>query len=105
MKVRRTAAGALAMVALAAVCVTAQAVPDPGRTVTRRLTRFEYANAVRDLLGIELDVTALLPADESHDGFDNVGSVLSTSPALLDRYLSAARRISRLAVGDRTIGP
>jgi hypothetical protein len=104
MKVRAVA-GALGIVAVAGVCLLAQAAPDPGRPVARRLSRFEYGNAVRDLLGIDLDVTSLLPADESHDGFDHVGSVLSTSPALVDRYLSAARRISRLAVGDRTIGP
>ncbi len=79
--------------------------PRPGRPVAHRLNRAEYANAVRDLLALEIDAEALLPADESLAGFDNIGGALSLSPSLLDRYLSAARRISRLAVGDRTIGP
>jgi len=71
-----------------------------------RLNRAEYANAVRDLLGLEIDSRALLSAeDESHEGFDNVASVLSMSPALLENYLSAARTVSRLAVGDPTLAP
>ena len=66
-----------------------------------RLSRTEYANAVRDLLAIELARTALLPADEpDQQTFDNVASVLSVSPALLENYLSAAYRVSRLAVAD-----
>ncbi|MBC7928180.1 MAG: DUF1592 domain-containing protein, partial [Bryobacteraceae bacterium] len=73
---------------------------NPGRTDTfRRLNRTEYRNAIRDLLGIEVDVTSLLPADESSHGFDNV-TVGDLSPTLLERYLSAARKISRLAVGS-----
>jgi hypothetical protein len=70
-----------------------------------RLNRAEYGNAIRDLLDLEIDAAALLPADEALDGFDNIGGALSVSPALLERYLSAARRISRLTVGDPTIGP
>ncbi len=81
------------------------AAPDPGRPVARRLTRTEYQHAIRDLLHLDLDLTTLLPADESLQGFENVGNVLSLSPALLERYLAAARRISRLAIGDPTIGP
>lgn len=81
------------------------AAPDPGRPVARRLTRTEYQHAIRDLLHLDIDTTSLLPADESLQGFQNVGSVLSLSPALLERYLAAARRISRLALGDPTIGP
>ncbi len=78
----------------------ASAKPDPGRTDTfRRLTRTEYHNAVRDLLTIDLDVSSLLPKDESSHGFDNI-TVGELSPSLLERYLSAATRISRLAVGD-----
>ncbi len=74
--------------------------PRPGRTSTiRRLTRTEYGNAIRDLLALELDVAELLPADESSDGFDNI-TVGDLSPALLDRYLVAAQKISRLAVGS-----
>jgi hypothetical protein len=77
----------------------AAAHPNPGRTATiRRLTRTEYRNAVRDLLAIDVDVTSLLPADESSYGFDNV-TVGDLSPTLLDRYVSAAEKISGLAVG------
>ena len=76
--------------------------PNPGRPVVHRLNRAEYGNAVRDLLGLEVDTRALLPADNSEQGFDNIADVLSVSPALLDRYLSAARKISRLAVGRQT---
>ena len=73
--------------------------PNPGRTDTlRRLTRFEYQNAIRDLLALEIDVSELLPADESSHGFDNI-TVGDLSPALLERYIGAAQKISRLAVG------
>jgi Protein of unknown function (DUF1592)/Protein of unknown function (DUF1588)/Protein of unknown function (DUF1587)/Protein of unknown function (DUF1595)/Protein of unknown function (DUF1585)/Planctomycete cytochrome C len=75
--------------------------PRPGRVPVHRLNRIEYANAVRDLLGVEIDARALLTSDEAdQEGFDNVASVLSVSPALLENYLSAARTVSRLAVGD-----
>jgi mono/diheme cytochrome c family protein len=75
--------------------------PDPGRTSgVHRLNRTEYRHAVRDLLAVDVDVASLLPGDETSDsGFDNNGDVLSISTAQLERYLSAARRISRLAVG------
>ena len=77
----------------------AEAKPNPGRTATiRRLTRTEYQNAIHDLLGLAIDVSSLLPADESSYGFDNV-TVGDLSPTLLDRYVSAAEKISRLAVG------
>jgi len=73
--------------------------PNPGRTDTiRRLNRTEYQNAIRDLLALDIDATALLPADEASRGFDNV-TVRELSPTLLDRYISAAQKISRLAVG------
>jgi hypothetical protein len=73
--------------------------PDPGRTDTfRRLNRTEYQNAIRDLLALEVDVETLLPSDDSSHGFDNI-SVGGLSPMLLERYLSAAQKISRLAVG------
>jgi hypothetical protein len=81
---------------------TAALQPRPGRPVVHRLNRTEYGNAVRDLLGLEIDTRALLPADNSDQGFDNIADVLSVSPALLDRYLAAARKISRLAVGRQT---
>jgi mono/diheme cytochrome c family protein len=78
--------------------------PDPGATGTRRLNRTEYANAIRDLLALEIAGESLLPADDSRHGFDNIGDVLTISPLLSERYLSAARRISRLAVGDSSLG-
>jgi len=78
---------------------------EPGRVPTHRLNRAEYANAVRDLLALEIDAAALLPADDTGHGFDNLAGTLALSPVLMERYLSAARRISRLAVGDATIGP
>src|SRR5262249_50852891 len=84
----------------------AAAKPHPGRVPVHRLNRTEYANSVRDLLGLEIDARALLSADEAdQEGFDNVASVLSVSPALLENYLSAARTISRLAVGDPALHP
>ena len=79
--------------------------PEPGRVPTHRLNRAEYTNAVRDLLALEVDGGALLPADVAGHGFDNLAGTLTLSPALMERYLSAARRISRLAVGDPGIGP
>ena len=78
----------------------AAAHPNPGRPVLHRLNRAEYANAIRDLLGLDVDVTPLLPPDDSAFGFDNVAEALNTSPALLQAYLSAARKISTVAVGD-----
>ena len=79
--------------------------PNPGRTATlRRLTRTEYQNAIRDLLGLQVDVTQLLPTDESSYGFDNI-TVGELSPTLLERYLAAARKISRLAIGGQVRSP
>src|SRR5687768_3178101 len=70
--------------------------PNPGRTETfRRLNRAEYQNAIRDLLALEIDASALLPKDDSSHGFDNVTSG-ALSPTLLDRYVSAAQKISRM---------
>ena len=78
----------------------ATANPNPGRVATfRRLTRTEYQNAIRDLLGIQIDTTALLPKDDESHGFDNI-TVGSLSPSLVDRYITAAQKISRLAVGS-----
>jgi mono/diheme cytochrome c family protein len=83
----------------------AAAKPDPGRALLHRLNRAEYANSIRDLLAVDVDITSLLPADDSSSGFDNSADVLGVSPALLERYLSAAGKISALAVGDReTLG-
>jgi hypothetical protein len=88
-----------------ALDAAAAAHPDPGRTDTfRRLTRTEYQNAIRDLLALEVDADALLPPDEASHGFDNV-TVGDLSPTLLDRYITAAQRISRLAVGTPSRTP
>jgi mono/diheme cytochrome c family protein len=78
--------------------------PWPGRPVLRRLNRAEYANAIRDLLALDVDVTSLLPPDEAAFGFDNVADAQNSSPALLQAYLAAARKISAVAVGDPEIG-
>jgi len=79
--------------------------PNPGRPAAYRLSRFQYANAVRDLIGLDVDAAALLPADDSGYGFDHIGDVLTVSPVLLERHLSAAAAISRLAVGDPSLAP
>jgi hypothetical protein len=78
---------------------------NPGRYVAHRLNRTEYGNAVRDLLDIEVDVTSLLPSDGGDFGFDNIAAALTTSPLLLERYLTAAQRISAFAVGDAEAKP
>jgi mono/diheme cytochrome c family protein len=74
--------------------------PDPGRVVLHRLNRDEYANAVRDLFAMEVSPAALLPQDDTSDGFDNIADVLQTSPVFLDQYISAARTVAIQAVGD-----
>lgn len=81
----------------------AAANPNPGAPALHRMNRAEYANAVRDLLAIPLDPTMLLPADDSSEGFDNIANALSVSPAHMQAYVSAAAKISRLAVGDPTV--
>ena len=78
--------------------------PNPGKVGIHRLNRTEYTNAIRDLLAVEIDATALLLSDEADEGFDNIAESLTISPAHLERYLSAARTISRLAVGDPAMG-
>jgi hypothetical protein len=84
----------------------ASAKPNPGRPASvHRLNRTEYSNAVRDLLATEIDGSSLLPADDAGYGFDNIGDVLSVSPMLLERYMSAARKVSRLAIGDPMLRP
>ena len=81
--------------------------PNPGRPAIRRMTTAEYINAVRGLISFEIDEASLLfPAEDvDAEGFSTNGDVLSISPALFDRYLSAANRVSRLAIGDPTMGP
>ena len=78
----------------------AEAKPDPGRTeALHRLNRAEYRNAVRDLLALDIDVSAMLPADDVSYGFDNIAGVQRMSPTLMERYLAAAQKISSVAVG------
>jgi cytochrome c553 len=78
--------------------------PDPGTPALHRLNRAEYANAIRDLLALDVDVAALLPPDDSAAGFDNIADVLGVSPALIEGYAAAAANISRRAIGSPTIG-
>jgi hypothetical protein len=73
--------------------------PNPGSVVLHRLNRTEYANAIRDLLDLQIDISSLLPADDSARGFDNVAGSLTISPTLLEAYSTAATRIARMAVG------
>jgi hypothetical protein len=79
--------------------------PNPGRSPLHRLNRSEYANAIRDLLALDVDATALLPADDEANGFDNIADVLKVSPSLIEQYLTASRKIASLAVGDPHIVP
>ena len=84
----------------------AEVAPNPGRTEAfHRLNRAEYGNAVRDLLELDVDMTSLLPADDASFGFDNIAGVLKISPSRLERYLAAARKISRAAVGSLLPSP
>ncbi|HUO67153.1 MAG TPA: DUF1587 domain-containing protein, partial [Gammaproteobacteria bacterium] len=78
----------------------AERSPKPGRVALHRLNRTEYANAVNDLFGLEVDVAALLPKDDESDGFDNIANVLKASPSFLEQYISAASVVSEMAVGN-----
>jgi hypothetical protein len=85
---------------------SAAARPNPGRTEPfHRLNRAEYRNAVRDILALDVDVASLLPADDVSYGFDNIAGVLKMSPTLMERYLAAAQKVSRLAVGTPLPAP
>jgi mono/diheme cytochrome c family protein len=88
-----------------AVDRAAATAPNPGRAPLHRMNRVEYANAIRDLLALDVDPATLLPADDSSRGFDNIADVLGVSPSLLERYVAAAAKISRLAVGERDAAP
>jgi len=79
--------------------------PQPGRVALHRLNRKEYANAVQDLLGLKVDATALLPTDDTSEGFDNVAQALQVSPSFLDQYLNAARYVAAQAIGDPASKP
>jgi hypothetical protein len=83
----------------------AQSVPAPGRVPLRRLNQREYANAVRDLLGLQVDVATLLPNDQRKEGFDNDATHLQVSPSYLDQYLSAARKVAQQALGNPDARP
>ena len=104
---RPDAAGAARLVAWleGALDRVAAADPDPGAPAIHRLNRAEYRNAVRDVLGLDLDHARDLPADDSGYGFDNIGDVLTVSPLHVEQYVAAARRVSRLAVGSLTPRP
>ncbi len=82
----------------------AVANPNPGRTMIHRLNRTEYANAIKDVLNLDVDASELLPPDDSADGFDNIAQMLTISPALLERYLSASAKVTRFAIGDPDVG-
>jgi hypothetical protein len=99
----KAAANTLASYLENSIDAAAAAKPSVAGMGPRRMNRTEYANAVRDLLGVNVDASTLLPADDENAGFDNVG--LKTSPILLERYMSAAWNVSRLAVGDGSIQP
>jgi len=83
----------------------AKAHPDPGRATVRRMNRFEYANAVRDLLALNVDFSKELPVDDTGYGFDNIADILTVSPTLMDRYMSVAGKISRMATGQSSKKP
>ena len=83
----------------------AAAQPAPGRPAIRRLNRTEYANVVKDLLAVHVDVRDLLPADEAEHGFDNMAEALTVSPTLVEQYLRTARHVSELAIGPEDPQP
>ncbi len=83
----------------------AAGTPDPGHVMLHRLNRKEYANAVRDLIALDVDPEALLPVDGSEAGFDNVATALQVSPSFIDQYLSAARTLAERAIGRPTARP
>ena len=89
----------------ASLDAAAAARPGAARALIHRLNRAEYANAIRDLVALDVDAASLLPPDDSAYGFDNIAESLGVSPMLLERYLSAAGRIAALAVGNRKIEP
>ena len=89
----------------AALDRAATAHPNPGRPAIHRLNRAEYSNAIRDLLALDIDAGNLMLVDDSGYGFDNIADVLSVSPVLLERYMAAARKVARLAVGDPAYKP
>ncbi len=89
----------------ARIDAAAAVAPTPGRRTFQRLNRAEYARSIRDLLGLEVDVSAFLPTETISDNFDNIADVQTLSATLMEGYLRAASQVSRLAVGDPTAGP
>src|SRR3954470_9563722 len=79
--------------------------PDPGRVTARRLNRSEYSNTIRDLLAVDFRADKSFPTDDSGEGFDNIGDILTVSPLLMDKYLSAARAIAARAIGANPLPP
>jgi mono/diheme cytochrome c family protein len=78
----------------------AAANPNPGSVTLHRLNRAEYANAIKELLAVDVDAAALLPTDDISNGFDNIASVLKVSPSFLDQYITAARAVTKQAIGE-----
>ncbi len=101
----RADAHALASAMETAIDMSAAARPYAGAPELHRVNRTEYRNSIRDLLGLDVDVSSLLPPDELGRGFDNMSNALSITPALVQGYVRAASRISREAVGDRQVTP
>ncbi len=96
---------ALARYLEAALDARAQEFPEPGRPALRRLNRTEYANSIRELFGVEVDAAELLPPDDAMHGFDNIGSALTLSPLLVERYVDAARKVRQRVLGDSDAAP
>src|SRR5215472_2686221 len=80
------------------------ASPNPGSVRIHRLNRAEYANAMRDMFGIEVDPASLLPTDDISEGFDNIANALKVSPSFLDQYIMAARAVAKQAIGTPLTG-
>jgi len=104
---RPDAATASALVATIEETIDKEALarPNPGRPVLHRLNQTEYANSIRDIIGLNIDAAAFLPPDDMSNGYDNMSDVLTISPSLLEGYVRAAGKISRLAIGDPTSAP
>src|SRR5262249_42036941 len=101
----RAAVEALALWLENSLDQAAAANPNPGFVPVHRLNRAEYANAIEEILAVRVDPSALLPADDVSAGFDNIASVLKVSPSFLDQYISAARYVATLAIGEKSPKP
>ena len=103
-KLRPSVAETTALVDTLEQTLDAQVASAPAAPVLHRLNRNEYANAIRDLFGLSMDVSAMLPPDDASEGFDNIAAGLGLSPALIQGYTTAAMKLGRAAVGDLTAG-